>query len=124
MFFDFYVKIFDESVPSRKLIAKQTYSSTITGNGLVGEEFGFLYETRETDQEFIYQQKKYYEILNVDANATSLEIKKAYHVLAKQYHPDTSKDIRTRQKFIEISEAYKVLSDPEKRKEYDLNELS
>ncbi|MGM0436985.1 MAG: molecular chaperone DnaJ [Bacillota bacterium] len=65
-------------------------------------------------------QKDYYEILGVDKDASQKEIKKAYRKLAKKYHPDMNKDDSdTSEKFKEISEAYEILSDPDKRKRYD-----
>lgn len=64
--------------------------------------------------------KDYYEILNVDRNATEEEIKKAYRRLALKYHPDRNPgDKYAEEKFKEINEAYEVLSDPEKRAKYD-----
>lgn len=64
--------------------------------------------------------KNYYKILGVSKNATANEIKKAYYQLAKQYHPDTNQnDPNCSRKFQEVSEAYEVLSDSEKRSEYD-----
>ena len=62
----------------------------------------------------------YYATLGVDANASADEIKKAYRRLAKQYHPDsTGGDKRKEAKFKEISSAYDVLGDSDKRREYD-----
>ena len=63
--------------------------------------------------------KDYYEILGVPRNATLDEIKKAYRELALKYHPDRNKSKEAEEKFKEINEAYAVLSDPEKRKQYD-----
>ncbi len=62
----------------------------------------------------------YYEILEISFNATQEEIKKAYRRLAKKYHPDLNLDDDTEDIMKRINEAYEVLSDLEKRKEYDL----
>jgi curved DNA-binding protein len=63
----------------------------------------------------------YYELLGVKKDSSSSEIKKAYRKLAHKYHPDKNKDDKqSESKFKEISEAYAVLSDPEKKKQYDL----
>ena len=65
-------------------------------------------------------KRDYYEVLGVAKTATDAEIKKAYRVLAKKYHPDMNPgDKEAEVKFKEASEAYAVLSDPEKRKQYD-----
>lgn len=62
----------------------------------------------------------YYDILGVSRTATDAEIKKAYRGLARKYHPDVNPDDKSAEsKFKEISEAYAVLSDAEKRKQYD-----
>jgi len=62
----------------------------------------------------------YYKALGVSKNATPDEIKKAYRKLARQYHPDrNSGDKKAEERFKEVSEAHDVLSDPEKRKQYD-----
>lgn len=66
------------------------------------------------------QKRDYYEVLGVDKNADDAAIKKAYRVLAKKYHPDMNPgDKEAEKKFKEASEAYAVLSDPEKRRQYD-----
>lgn len=67
-----------------------------------------------------YRKKDYYEILGVAKNASAKDIKKAYYQLAKKYHPDTNKNDKDAQKkFQEVSEAYEILSDDSKRRQYD-----
>lgn len=63
--------------------------------------------------------KDYYEILGVSKNATADEIKKAYRKLALQYHPDRNKTKEGEAKFKEVTKAYEVLGNAEKRKTYD-----
>ena len=66
------------------------------------------------------QKRDYYEVLGVDKNADEAAIKKAYRALAKKYHPDMNPgDAEAEKKFKEASEAYAILSDPEKKKQYD-----
>ncbi|GIX91620.1 dnaJ homolog subfamily B member 9 [Caerostris extrusa] len=64
-------------------------------------------------------KKDYYDVLGVDKKASSKEIKKAFRKLAMQYHPDKNKDPDAENRFREIAEAYEVLSDDQKRREYD-----
>src|SRR5690348_14482650 len=67
-----------------------------------------------------YIEKDYYKSLGVPKDAKQADIKKAYRKLARQHHPDANKgDTASEEKFKEISEAYDVLSDETKRKEYD-----
>ncbi len=63
--------------------------------------------------------RDYYEILGVPRNASIEDIKAAFRKLARQYHPDVSKEPDAEEKFKEINEAYGVLSDPDKRARYD-----
>jgi curved DNA-binding protein len=66
------------------------------------------------------EYKDYYKTLGVDKSATAADIKKAYRKLAVKYHPDKNPgDKAAEEKFKEISEAYDVLGDPEKKKKYD-----
>ncbi len=65
-------------------------------------------------------QRDYYEALGIDKKASADEIKKAFRKLAVKYHPDRNQgDTAAEEKFKEINEAYAVLSDPEKRQQYD-----
>ena len=64
-------------------------------------------------------KRDYYEVLGIAKGATEDEIKKAYRKLAKKYHPDVNKAPDAADKFKEINEAYEVLSDPQKRQNYD-----
>lgn len=64
-------------------------------------------------------KRDYYEVLGVSKTATDAEIKSAFRKLAKKYHPDVSTEENAAEKFKECQEAYAVLSDPQKRKQYD-----
>jgi len=65
-------------------------------------------------------KRDYYEVLGLDRGASVEEIKKAYRRLARQYHPDFNKDdAETEKKFTEVKEAYDILSNPQKREQYD-----
>lgn len=64
-------------------------------------------------------KRDYYEVLGVSRNASEDEVKRAFRRLAKQYHPDANKEQGAEARFVEINEAYEVLSDPQKRAAYD-----
>jgi molecular chaperone DnaJ len=64
-------------------------------------------------------KKDLYEVLGVKKGASAKEIKSAYYKLAKTYHPDTNKSKEANEKFIEIQNAYEILSDDKKRAQYD-----
>ena len=64
-------------------------------------------------------KRDYYHVLGVKRKATAAEIKSAYRKLARQYHPDVNKSPGAEEKFKQASEAYEVLSDPQKRSMYD-----
>lgn len=64
-------------------------------------------------------KRDYYEVLGIGKGATDDEIKKAYRSLAKKYHPDVSTEENAAEKFKEVQEAYDVLSDAQKRSQYD-----
>ena len=66
------------------------------------------------------QKRDYYEVLGVERGADDATIKKAYRQLAKKYHPDMNPgDAEAEKKFKEASEAYAILSDADKRRQYD-----
>jgi molecular chaperone DnaJ len=64
-------------------------------------------------------KRDYYEVLGVSKDASDAEIKSAYRKLAKKYHPDISKEENAEQKFKEVQEAYDVLGDENKKRQYD-----
>ena len=65
--------------------------------------------------------KSLYDTLEIQDNASESEIKKAYRKLARKYHPDVNKDPSAEEKFKEINAAYEILSDKEKKQQYDMH---
>lgn len=65
------------------------------------------------------EYKDYYKTLGLERDSTADEIKKSYRKLARKYHPDVSKEDNAEEQFKQVSEAYEVLRDPEKRSAYD-----
>src|SRR5512136_972275 len=65
------------------------------------------------------EKRDYYEVLGVQKGSSKDQIKDAYRKLAMQFHPDRNKDAGAEERFKEISEAYAVLSDDQKRQQYD-----
>ncbi|GAA5943247.1 uncharacterized protein JCM15063_005306 [Sporobolomyces koalae] len=76
-------------------------------------------QTRDFSSSSKALAKNPYQVLGVGKDASSSEIKKNYYQLAKKYHPDSSKEKNAKEKFVEIQEAYDVLSDDKKRADFD-----
>lgn len=77
------------------------------------------YRRKRLPREVVSMATDYYEVLGVSKSASKQDIKGAYRKLARQYHPDVNKEVGAEDKFKEISAAYEVLSDDEKRSVYD-----
>ncbi len=92
-------------------------------------KFGFVCPDAVQDDESKKKQKPklrvsvhlpdYYAELNLTKEAADQDIQHAYRVLAREYHPDHNKNPEAQQRFVNITQAYKVLSDPEQRRSYD-----
>jgi len=90
---------------------------TVASDQLFHNKLNDLVRTIHTSSTLL--RKDYYNVLGVSKNASQSEIKNAYYKLAKQYHPDKNKDPDAGKKFQAVSEAYEILSDEGKRKQYD-----
>jgi molecular chaperone DnaJ len=77
--------------------------------------FGFLYGLADV----AFCEKDYYRTLGIKKGATDTEVKKAFRKLALKYHPDKTSEPDAEEKFRQIAEAYEVLRDPERRRQYD-----
>ncbi|KAL2891265.1 DnaJ -like protein 1, mitochondrial [Ceratocystis lukuohia] len=88
--------------------------SRTTGSGAMPSEIRKFHATPSK-----FAMKDPYQTLGVNKSASAGEIKKAYYGLAKKYHPDTNKEAGAKDKFGEIQAAYEILSDADKRKQYD-----
>jgi molecular chaperone DnaJ len=78
------------------------------------------YDLSSVDHGSVAMSKRdYYEVLGLSKNCTNEDVKKAYRKLAKQYHPDVNKSANAEEKFKEAKDAYEVLSDDQKRAQYD-----
>ncbi|XP_054268355.1 protein tumorous imaginal discs, mitochondrial-like isoform X1 [Macrosteles quadrilineatus] len=96
-----------------------TSRSLVSDNQVLAGFGGQLGHRKLHTSHQLFKKKDYYEVLGVSRNASVKDIKKSYFQLAKKYHPDTNKDADAVRKFQEVSEAYEVLSDDTKRKQYD-----
>ncbi|XP_050926374.1 dnaJ homolog subfamily A member 3, mitochondrial isoform X2 [Lates calcarifer] len=97
------------------------HGSAVTLRRLTGEKFLHVTTSHcfHTSSSFTNKQD-FYEVLGVSRTASQKDIKKAYYQLAKKYHPDTNPDDpEAKEKFAKLAEAYEVLSDEVKRKQYD-----
>lgn len=103
-----------------KLLTTITFTTTQIHKNQINTQGSIECQRRKFHTTNELKAKDYYQTLGVAKNASSKEIKKAYYQLAKKYHPDTNKDDPdASRKFQEVSEAYEVLSDDTKRREYD-----
>ncbi|XP_042009519.1 chaperone protein dnaJ A7A, chloroplastic-like [Salvia splendens] len=112
------------SAPTHCLSKRSAFlSSTILYQKSLGEHFGLASSAKQCQRRgarlVVRAERDYYSVLGVSKNADKSEIKSAYRKLARNYHPDVNKEPGAEEKFKEISKAYEVLSDDEKRSIYD-----
>ncbi|XP_053547897.1 dnaJ homolog subfamily B member 12 [Bombina bombina] len=106
--------------PSNPRLRKTAADSTPTANGEAGGETGKSYTPDQLDAvKRVKQCKDYYEILGVTKDATEEDLKKSYRKLALKFHPDKNHAPGATEAFKAIGSAYAVLSNAEKRKQYD-----
>jgi len=100
---------------------KKNYSLNTSSEGLLNNKKIITTQKREFHATVPSRDSKkdLYEVLGVKKGASAKEIKTAYYKLAKTYHPDTNKSKEANEKFIEIQNAYEILSDDKKRAQYD-----
>ncbi|XP_013135397.1 PREDICTED: dnaJ-like protein 60 [Papilio polytes] len=79
-------------------------------------DFKFVYACTRL---YSYGRRSHYDVLNLRKNCTDKEIKDAYIKLSKQYHPDKNKNTKAQEQFVQVQEAYNVLSKPGSRAQYD-----
>ncbi|XP_071736112.1 chaperone protein dnaJ GFA2, mitochondrial-like [Rutidosis leptorrhynchoides] len=108
---------FGTSIHSHQYYKSVVNSRYLANSGKVNARYG---NTRSIHGTSYMAAKDYYDTLGINKNATASEIKKAYYGLAKKWHPDANKDDpEAETRFQEISKAYEVLKDDEKRAQYD-----
>ena len=109
----------DEDFESKKNKDYEKYHSDWTSDDYIGKK------SKNKDEEEYRKSLQnsnfpdYYSILKIQKNATQDEIKKQFRKLVKEWHPDKNPEISTKEKMAEINKAYEVLSDIERRKNYD-----
>eukprot|EP00249_Psilotum_nudum_P016270 c25754_g1_i1 orf=538-1860(-) len=127
--------VLESTVRKPNAICRLNAFSSRRKYGRLGSSFGNFMDTESLHTLLLHVQQRqhqqcnfrlcakadsdYYDVLGVSKNSSKSDIKSAYRRLARQYHPDVNKDPLAEQKFKEISNAYEVLSDDEKRSIYD-----
>ncbi|XP_046697020.1 dnaJ heat shock protein family (Hsp40) member A3b [Silurus meridionalis] len=101
--------------------SRRREENSVTLRGCAGSKSFRIFSSRSFHASSArHEQQDFYSVLGIPRTATQKEIKKAYYQLAKKYHPDTNQDDpQAKEKFAKLAEAYEVLSDEVKRKQYD-----